>query len=117
MEKPTVIYNAQCPICSREIAVYERRSETLRFEDLHQADLDALGLTEEDAARRLHVVQDGKVISGVDAFTLLWRETPGFGWLGRFVSLPGIKQITALIYDHVLAPILYGMHRRRGMPK
>ena len=117
MEKPSVIYNAQCPICSREIAMYERRSRTLRFEDLHAADLDALGLTKDDAARRLHVVQEGRVIGGVDAFVILWRETPGFAWLARLVSLPGVRQVAGVVYDRMLAPILFAMHRRRGIPK
>lgn len=112
----TVIYNGDCPICAREIGVYRARvgaEGALRFVDLHEADLAAHGLTPEDAARRLHVVQDGRLVSGVDAFLALWRGTPGFGWLARLVGAPMVRPVAAALYDRLLAPALYAMHRRR----
>jgi predicted DCC family thiol-disulfide oxidoreductase YuxK len=115
-DKPTVIYNGDCPICSREIGVYRARigpAGDLRFVDLNDADLAALGLTRDDAARRLHVVEDGRLVSGVDAFVALWTATPGFRWLGRIVGLPGIRQAAGSLYEGLLAPALFAMHRRR----
>lgn len=115
-DKPTVIYNGDCPICSREIGIYRARIGAvgdLRFVDLNDVDLAALGLTRDDAARRLHVVEDGRLLSGVDAFLALWRATPGFGWLARVVGLPGVRQAAGAVYDGVLAPALFAMHRRR----
>jgi predicted DCC family thiol-disulfide oxidoreductase YuxK len=115
-DSTTVIYNGDCPICSREIGVYRARTAadgTLLFLDLNDADLAVWGLTREDAARRLHVVEDGRILSGVDAFLALWRATPGFGWLARLVGLPGVRQVARVVYDGALAPALYAMHRRR----
>jgi len=112
-----VIYNANCPICSREVDSYRRYAEArglpLRFEDLNTADLAQLGLTPSDAARRLHVVRDGRLLAGVDAFVALWSEMPRFAWLARLVSLPGIRQVARAVYEYVLAPALYALHRRR----
>lgn len=112
-----VIYNADCPICSREIAGYRAYSEAralpLRFEGIDAADLAALGLTPEDAARRLHVVKDGELLSGVAAFVALWREMPRFRWLARLVSLPGVRQLAGGLYEGLLGPALYALHRRR----
>ena len=118
MEQPTtVIYNESCPICSREIGIYRERAEAhdlpIGFTDLNASDLDALGLTPEMAARRLHVVENGQLVGGVDAFVVLWRALPGFGWLARLVSRPIIRPVAHLVYDHILAPLLYAMHRRR----
>lgn len=113
---PTVIYNGGCPICAREIGVYRVRvgeTGTLRFRDLNDADLAVFGLTREDAARRLHVVENGQVVAGVDAFVVLWRETPGFGWLARFVGLPGVRHVAGAVYERILAPALYAAHVRR----
>lgn len=115
-DKPTVIYNGACPICAREIGVYRARSGpdgSLRFLDLNDTDLAALGLDRETAARRLHVVEDGRLLSGVDAFLWLWKATPGFGWLARIVGLPGLRQAAGAVYEGLLAPALYAMHRRR----
>jgi predicted DCC family thiol-disulfide oxidoreductase YuxK len=113
----TVIYNASCPICSREVAGYRRYAEAralpLRFQDMAATDLAALGLTPELAARRLHVVQDGELLAGLPAFVALWSEMPRFRWLARLVSLPVLRPIASIAYERVLAPLLYAMHRRR----
>jgi predicted DCC family thiol-disulfide oxidoreductase YuxK len=112
----TVIYNGDCPVCSREIGVYRARvgaDGAIGFVDLNDADLAVFGLSREAAARRLHVVENGRLLSGVDAFLALWRATPGFGWLARIVGLPGVRQAAGALYEGVLAPMLHAMHRRR----
>ena len=113
----TVIYNGACPICSREIAGYRshaaRHDLPIRFTDLNSADLARWDLTADQAARRLYVEQDGQLLSGVPAFALLWARMPGFRWLARLVRLPGVRWVAAVVYDRVLAPLLYRMHTRR----
>lgn len=113
----TTIYNADCPICSREIAAYRRYAVAhdlpLRFEPLQTADLARLGLTPEDAARRLHVLREGELLSGLPAFVAIWQEMPRFRWLARLVSLPLLRPVATAVYDRVLAPALYALHRRR----
>lgn len=112
-----VIYNADCPICAREIDSYRRYCDRLglpvRFTDLGRADLGRWGLTPEQAAQRLHVIERGRLLAGVPAFLALWQRMPRFRPLARLVALPGLRQLAALVYDHVLAPALYALHRRR----
>jgi predicted DCC family thiol-disulfide oxidoreductase YuxK len=112
-----VIYNANCPICSREIDSYrrycERRDLPVEFRDLDRTDLGALGLTPEDAARRLHVIENGRLQAGTPAFIALWQAMPRFRPLARIVALPGLRQIATLIYEGIAAPAFYAMHRRR----
>jgi len=116
-QETTVIYNANCPICAREIAHYRKYSEAqnlpIAFRDLSTADLSRLGLTTEDVAKRLHVEQDGRLYAGVPAFAVLWEAMPRFRWLGRLVRKPVIRSLAVALYDGVLAPVLYAMHRRR----
>lgn len=114
MSETTVIYNGACPVCSREIGMYRARAEgSVAFVDLNDADLCRFGLTPDAAARRLHVVENGRLLSGVDAFRALWRATPGFRWLAGLVALPGIRWVAAAVYDRALAPALYRRHLRR----
>lgn len=112
-----VIYNGSCPVCSSEVNVYRKHAEAqalpIRFNDLNKADLDRLGLTPEQAAKRFHVFHDGQMLSGVPAFLVLWRTIPRYRWIARIVGLPGIRHLAVLAYDHIAAPILYGMHKRR----
>lgn len=79
-ERTTVLYNAECPICSREIDLYRREARSsgmpLRFEPLTEGAPERHGLTPDEAARRLHVVRDGAVLSGFDAFRALWAALP-----------------------------------------
>lgn len=113
----TVLYNADCPVCSRENDHYARYTQTeeipVRYEDLHGADMAAWGLTREDAARRLHVLKDGTLYDGIPAFIVLWCEMPKYRWLARMVSLPGVHWVATALYDHVLAPLLFRWHRAR----
>lgn len=117
-ENTRVIYNADCPVCAYEINAYARyagdKALPIRFEDLNCIDLPALGLTEDAAARRLHVVQNGELLAGVDAFIALWSDMPRYRYLARIVGLPVIRPLAGFAYDRIVAPIIYRRHRRRN---
>lgn len=112
-----VLFNANCPVCSFEIGHYARYANRsglpIRFEDLNTDACDQWGLDADTAARRLYVMHDGVLSSGVPAFLVLWSQMPRYRLLGRIVGLPGIKQIAIATYDHILAPAIYRWHLRR----
>jgi len=117
----SVLYNAECPVCRAEIEHYQAYAEArdlpLAFHDLNSRDLDEWGIDADAAARRLHVREDGRVLSGVDAFLALWRALPRYRWIARIVALPGLRQVAHLVYERVLAPRLYARHlARTGRP-
>ena len=113
----SVLYNASCPACSFEIGHYARYAEQaglpIRFDDLNSEARVHWGLDADTAAKRLYVLHDGKLTSGVPAFQVLWAQMPRYRWLALVVGLPGVGQIAAWIYDHVLAPSIYRLHLRR----
>lgn len=115
----TVIYNDACPICRREIAHYRRAAEArveagaLRFEPLAHGGAERHGLTPDEAARRLHVVRDGRTLRGMAAFRALWSEMPSHRWLARATGLPGLARATDWTYERVAAPLLHALHLRR----
>ena len=120
MQKVTVLYNDQCPVCSIEIEHYRglslRHALHLDFEPLSVPGpvYTALGLTLENAKRRLHVRdRHGEVAIGVDAFLVIWRELPGYRLLAKVVQAPGIYHFANLIYNWILAPMLFQWDRRR----
>lgn len=112
-----VLYNRACPVCRAEIRHYEdhaaRNGVAIGFDDLNSADLSAWGVSAEQAARRLHVLHEGRVVAGVPAFLALWSRLPRYRWLARLVALPGIVQLASLVYERVLAPALYRAHLGR----
>ena len=112
-----VLYNADCPVCRFEINHYADYARTnalpLQFSDLNDSDLARWSLTPDQAATRLYLLQDGKLLSGIPAFLVLWAEMPRYRWLARLVGLPGIRQLAVFTYDGLLAPLLYWTHLRR----
>jgi predicted DCC family thiol-disulfide oxidoreductase YuxK len=112
-----VLYNNDCPVCSFEIDHYasyaKRKGLPIVFHDLNGPDLAEWDLTEDQAARRLYVLHEGRLSSGIPAFLVLWRQMPRMRWLARIVGLRGIKQVASMIYDYALAPLIYRWHLRR----
>ena len=100
----TVLYDGACPVCSREIAVYQRLSagsaDAPLFVDVTNAAPGELaGLTREQALARFHVVtQEGQLVSGAAAFLSLWRATPRFRLLGRALSVPPMPWLLERAY-------------------
>jgi len=115
--KTSVLYNATCPVCNFEIQHYARyagdNALPIRFDDLNSDAREAWGLDADTAARRLYVLHEGKLTSGVAAFLVLWTQMPRYRWLARVVGLPGIRQVACAAYDFVLAPAIYRWHLRR----
>ncbi|THH35669.1 DUF393 domain-containing protein [Aliishimia ponticola] len=113
----TVIHNETCPICSREVAQYGRAAERagvdLDIQGLEGEARDRAGLTREAAAQRFHVIHEGAVLSGLDAFIALWQELPRWRWLAQLIRPRPVRALADPVYDRILAPALYALHRRR----
>jgi predicted DCC family thiol-disulfide oxidoreductase YuxK len=116
-DETRILYNAECPVCRFEIGHYAahagRHDLPMRFEDLNTADLARWGITDDQAARRLHVLHKGRLLSGLDAFRALWAAMPRYRWLARVSGLPIVRPLMALSYDHIAAPLVYRAHLRR----
>ncbi|MDA9225037.1 MAG: DUF393 domain-containing protein [Tateyamaria sp.] len=112
-----VLYNANCPVCNFEITHYKKYADQsnlpIKFHDLNSSALTAWGLDADTAARRLYVLHDGQLSSGVPAFLVLWAQMPKYKWLARLVGLQGARQIASACYDYILAPLIYRWHLQR----
>ncbi len=114
----TAYFNGECPVCSREIAHYQREV-VRRGGKLGFCDIDAnpvvpahLGVKRDELKRRLHAVNgDGEILVGVEAFIAIWRRMPRYRWLAALVSTPGIKTIARVTYDYLLVPLLWTLNK------
>ena len=115
--KTTVLYNASCPVCNFEIQHYARYADRtglpIRFDDLNSDARVHWGLDADAAAKRLYVLHEGKLSSGIPAFLVLWAQMPRYRWMAWTFGLPGVFQSACWIYDFVLAPAIYRLHLRR----
>ena len=110
--KPVILYNGACPICRREIEHYrgldERGGEALGFADINLAEeiLTSVSLSEDDAKRRLHVIDaDGRLLAGIPAFAAIWDRLPRYRWLSRLSRLPVLRSLLPWLYE----PIAFGL--------
>lgn len=112
----SVIYNGGCPVCMMEINHYQRLAakrgiSSIDWRDLSAADagLEQFGLDQDSAMRRLHAREgtDGPLLSGPPAFAALWRRLPGYGWMGRMVTWPGVRHVAWFVYEG----LAWGLYR------
>jgi len=102
MDNSKVLFNEKCSICNFEIKHYKKRSN-LQFEDCSSMN--------EKYLKKLHVVfDDGKELSGVDAFIYVWERTNGYNWVARIIRLPVIYHLSKIAY-FFLAYILFWRYK------
>ncbi len=72
-----VFFNNSCNVCRLEINHYKKIADSnLEWIDITNND-EALKITsksQEELLRRLHVIDDGKVIGGAKAFIIIWSK-------------------------------------------
>jgi len=113
-DRTKVLYNANCPVCRFEIDHYAQycagKRLPIRFDDLNTEALADWNIDADTAARRLYVLHDGQLYSGIPAFIVLWKEMPRYRWVARLIGLPVIHRLACWSYDYALAPIIYRWH-------
>jgi len=89
----TVLYDGACPLCRREIGLYQgmQPNTPLCFADVSDAAATLPpGTTRDQLMARFHVRRpDGQLLSGAEAFVALWATLPGWRWLAMAGRLPG----------------------------
>ena len=97
----TVMFDGACPLCQREIGVYQALVplEKVAWMDVSMPQADLRPVDQARYLARFHVRQkDGHMLSGAAAFVALWLVMPGWRWLGRIGRLPGVTPVLELVY-------------------
>lgn len=97
----TVYFDGSCPLCQREIALYQRQrgAQRIVWHDVSQSAPACADLSCEAALRRFHVRDaQGRLHSGAAGFARLWRSLPAWRALGWLASLPPMSWLMELGY-------------------
>ncbi|WP_375283347.1 thiol-disulfide oxidoreductase DCC family protein [Marinicauda pacifica] len=111
----TVFYDGSCPLCRAEIGLYKRQGASSRFCDISQRVPEDMALSRDTLMKRFHVRRgDGRLVSGAAAFAELWKDTPGWRWLGHVAAVPPFVWIGEGLYRVFLLvrPALQSLTRR-----
>ena len=110
-----VYYNESCNICKAEINLYKKQN----IEEIEWVDITNNIIAEKETSkndknllRRLHVIDNGKVFEGAEAFLLVWKKIPKYKFLYKFFKLPVIFQIFKFTYE-ISAYFLYLKNKKQ----
>ena len=110
-----VYFNNSCKICKAEIDLYKKE----KINDIDWIDITNNEIAEKDTfksskelLRRLHVIDDGKIIGGAEAFLLLWQKIPKYNFLYKFLKLPIIFNLFSIGYE-IVAYFLYLKNKKQ----
>jgi predicted DCC family thiol-disulfide oxidoreductase YuxK len=98
-----VLYDGECPLCSREVRFLERRDRgrgRIQFEDIADAAFDpsAYGVDAQQLMARIHaVLPDGSLVEGVEVFRQAYSAV-GMGWLLAPTGWPGLRRLADWAY-------------------
>ena len=99
-----VFFNNSCSVCRLEINHYKKISDSnLEWVDITNNE-DAIKITsktQKELLRRLHVIENGKVIGGAKAFIIIWSKIPKYRFLSKLFSINPFFLIFHYIYEFV----------------
>jgi len=102
--KIKVFFNNSCSVCRLEINHYQKISDSnLEWIDITNNE-EALKLTsksKDELLRRLHVIDNGKVIGGAKAFLIIWSKIPKYKILSKIFSLKPLFFLFHYFYEIV----------------
>jgi len=110
-----VLFNDSCKICSKEISHYKSlKPDQIMWVDINDITLSTKmsGKSHRELLRRLHVIKDGSIYSGVRAFVIMWDKIPKYRWIAKLVATPGVYHISIVIYE-IIAFALFLKNRHQ----
>ena len=97
-----VFFNNSCNICRAEINHYKKHSDgNLEWVDVTD-NQDAQQLTSKsykDLLRRMHVIQDGKVIDVAESFLIIWKNIPKYNFLYKIFKIKPLFFFLNIFYE------------------
>ena len=110
-----VYFNNSCKICKAEIELYKKEKiEEIDWVDItnNQIAERETSKTNKELLRRLHVIEDKKVLKGAEAFLAVWKKIPRYKFLYNFFKLPIIFNLFSFVYE-IIAFFLYLKNKKQ----
>jgi|TARA_B110000285_G_scaffold139897_1_gene156547 predicted DCC family thiol-disulfide oxidoreductase YuxK len=110
-----VYFNNSCNICRAEINLYKKQNiEDIEWVDITDNKAAEIETQKDDKAllRRLHIKDGEKIISGAEAFLLVWKKIPKYKFLYIFFKTPLIFSLFSFFYE-IAAFFLYHKNKKQ----
>ena len=97
-----VFFNNSCNICRAEINHYKKHSDnSVEWIDVTNNE-EAQKITSKsykDLLRRMHVIQDGRVIDGAESFLIIWKNVPKYNFLYKIFKIKPLFFMLNIFYE------------------
>ena len=100
--KNKVFFNNSCNICRAEINHYKKYSN----KDIEWVDVtnnkEAQQITSksyEQLLRRMHIIQDNKLIEGAEVFLIIWKNIPKYNFLYKLFNNKPMFFLLKIFYE------------------
>ena len=97
-----VFFNNSCNICRAEINHYKKHSDnSVEWIDVTNNE-EAQKITSKsykELLRRMHVIQDGRVIDGAESFLIIWKNVPKYNFLYKIFKIKPMFFILNIFYE------------------
>ena len=97
-----VFFNNSCNICRAEISHYKKHSdEKVEWIDVTNNE-EAQRITSKsykELLRRMHVIQDGKIIDGAESFLIIWKNIPKYNFLYKIFKIKPLFFLLNIFYE------------------
>ena len=97
-----VFFNNSCNICRAEINHYKKHSnDYIGWIDVTD-NKEAQNITSKsyrELLRRMHVIQDGKVIDGAESFLIIWKNIPKYNFLYKIFKIKPLFFFLNIFYE------------------
>ena len=97
-----VFFNNSCNICRAEISHYKKNSDnSVEWIDVTNNE-EAQKITSKSykqLLRRMHVIQDGKLIEGAEVFLIIWKNIPKYNFLYKLFNNKPMFFLLKIFYE------------------
>ena len=110
-----VYFNNSCKICRAEINLYKKENiKEIDWIDItnNSEAQEETSRNDKELLRRLHVIEENKVIEGAEAFLYVWKKIPKYKFLYSFFKLPIVFTLFKIGYE-IVAYFLYLKNKKQ----
>tara|TARA_B100001093_G_scaffold513124_1_gene584390 strand:+ start:4 stop:357 length:354 start_codon:yes stop_codon:yes gene_type:complete len=100
--KNKVFFNNSCNICRTEINHYKKHSsKNIEWVDVtnNKKAQQITSKTYKQLLRRMHVIQNGRLIEGAEVFLIIWKNTPKYNFLYKIFKLKPLFFFLRIFYE------------------
>ena len=97
-----VFFNNSCNICKAEISHYKKHcNDKIEWIDVTN-NKEAQKITSKsykELLRRMHIIEDGKIIDGAESFLIIWKNVPKYNFLYKIFKIKPLFFLLNIFYE------------------